>query len=165
MEGDVMPEPRKETIVVGVDYSDTSHVALHAAVRIASSRGGGPVHVVNVIGGYDPMKKLELAYESHRLNLDAEREKLATMVSSELARYRKEEGEADVELAYHVLAGPPAQEITRVAAKVKADLVIVGTHGRRGVERLVLGSVAEEVLRIAQCPVLVMRHKDWSKDH
>jgi nucleotide-binding universal stress UspA family protein len=66
------------------------------------------------------------------------------------------------ELELHLLAGPPAKEIVRVARSVGADLVIVGTHGRRGVRRLVLGSVAEEVLRSAPCPVLVVRGKDWA---
>ena len=53
--------------------------------------------------------------------------------------------------------GSPAAEIVRLAAAEKPDLVVTGTHGRRGLGRLVLGSVAERVAREAPCPVLVAR--------
>ena len=53
----------------------------------------------------------------------------------------------------------PAFEIAQLATDLEADLVIVGTHGRRALSRLVLGSVAEVAVRLAPCPVLVMRPK------
>src|SRR5690606_4331872 len=59
----------------------------------------------------------------------------------------------------HVVSGTPAYEICNLAAKVGADLVIVGTHGRRGLSRLWLGSCSEAVVREAPCPVLVVRPK------
>jgi nucleotide-binding universal stress UspA family protein len=57
----------------------------------------------------------------------------------------------------HLRVGKPWEEIVRVAAEIWADLVVVGTHGRSGVPRLLLGSQAEEVVRKASCPVLVVR--------
>lgn len=160
-----MAQAKNETIVVGIDYSEASQAAFDAAVRIAQTRSSGPLHAVSVLGGYDPMGKMELAYESHHLNLDAEKSKLSAHVNAELERYLSEHGGAEVRIEPHVLAGPAAKEIARVASQVRADLVVVGSHGRRGVKRMVLGSVAEEVLRVARCPVLVMRRKDWSKVH
>lgn len=56
--------------------------------------------------------------------------------------------------------GEPAHELVRLARDEDADLVVLGTHGRSGVTRLVLGSVAERVLRHAPCPVLVVRRKE-----
>jgi len=57
----------------------------------------------------------------------------------------------------HIRSEVPAEEIAALAAEVGAQLIVVGTHGRRGVRRLVLGSVAESVVRLAHCSVLVVR--------
>lgn len=59
---------------------------------------------------------------------------------------------------HRVLAeGGPAEEILRVARERKADLILMGTHGRTGLNRLVMGSVAEQVVRKAPCPVLTVK--------
>jgi hypothetical protein len=54
----------------------------------------------------------------------------------------------------------PAAAIAQLAADLEADLVLVGTHGRRGFSRVLLGSVAEGVVRLAPCPVMVMRPRE-----
>jgi hypothetical protein len=59
----------------------------------------------------------------------------------------------------HLRLDAPATEIAQMAADLEADMVVVGTHGRRGIARLLLGSVAEAVVRLAPCPVLVVRPK------
>jgi len=56
-----------------------------------------------------------------------------------------------------LVMGVPADEIVRLAEEHRADLIVVGTHGRRGLSRLLTGSVAEIVLRRAQCPVLAVK--------
>jgi nucleotide-binding universal stress UspA family protein len=56
--------------------------------------------------------------------------------------------------------GDPSDEILRVAKENKCDLIVMGTHGRRGLGRLVMGSVAEQVLRRAMCPVLTVKTPD-----
>lgn len=61
-----------------------------------------------------------------------------------------------------VALGRPAEAIVQIAADAEADLLLLGTHGRKGVERLVLGSVAAQVFRTAPCSVLVARPKDYS---
>jgi nucleotide-binding universal stress UspA family protein len=53
--------------------------------------------------------------------------------------------------------GPAWSEILAVAAETKADLIVMGTHGRRGLARALLGSVAEKVVRTASCPVMTVR--------
>ncbi len=59
----------------------------------------------------------------------------------------------------HVAAtGSPVEEILRVAADAKADLIVMGTHGRSGLSRVVMGSVAEGVLRGSACPVVTVRN-------
>ena len=62
---------------------------------------------------------------------------------------------ADVET--HVLEGNPALEITKFAKDNDCDLIVVGTLGKSGIDRILLGSVAEKVVRIAPCPVLVIK--------
>lgn len=56
-----------------------------------------------------------------------------------------------------VVSGDPAGEIVRVAGEIKADVIVMGTHGRTGLSHLILGSVAEQVVREAPCPVLTTR--------
>jgi nucleotide-binding universal stress UspA family protein len=58
-----------------------------------------------------------------------------------------------------LLAGPPATGIVKAATHGSADMVVIGSHGRSGLERIVLGSVADAVIRNAPCPVLVVRAK------
>ena len=85
-----------------------------------------------------------LAHEGYR---DELRARLQTLQS----------GEPGVPVEYRLEAGDPATEVLRVAREVPCDLIVLGTHGRTGLTRLVLGSVAEEVLRKAPCPVLTVK--------
>lgn len=61
-----------------------------------------------------------------------------------------------------VETGEARDGILKAAKEVSADLIVIGSHGRRGVKRLVLGSVAEDIVRRAPCPVLVVRMKEAS---
>ena len=56
-----------------------------------------------------------------------------------------------------VLAGYPAEEILAAAEEQQADLIVMGTHGRTGIDRIIFGSVAEKVVKSATCPVLTIR--------
>ncbi len=60
-------------------------------------------------------------------------------------------------LEHHVGFGDPGRVITDVAGEIQADLIVIPSHGRTGMKRLLLGSVAERVVRLAHCPVLVLR--------
>jgi universal stress protein A len=66
-------------------------------------------------------------------------------------------GEAAPDISIRVVEAPPAEAIRRVAAETRADLIVMGTHGRTGLRRLALGSVAEKVLRESEVPVLTVR--------
>jgi nucleotide-binding universal stress UspA family protein len=72
------------------------------------------------------------------------------------ARVRIAEG-GGVRARSVIAAGTPAAEIVRTAAEEKARLIVMGTHGRTGLDRLLLGSVAERVIRRAPCPVVTVR--------
>ena len=72
---------------------------------------------------------------------------------------------ASLSVVTHVRLDEPAEEIAQLAADLEADLVVVGTHGRRGLSRVLMGSVAEGVVRLAPCAVLVVRPKDVAAPH
>jgi nucleotide-binding universal stress UspA family protein len=63
----------------------------------------------------------------------------------------------DVDIEYLLVEGDPAEEIIRATQQSGAELIVMATHGRTGLERLLMGSVAEQVMRKSHCPVLVVR--------
>lgn len=65
----------------------------------------------------------------------------------------------------HCVKGSPGREIVEMAARERADLVVMGTHGRSGLRRILMGSVAEHVVRRARCPVLTLRLSDIEHAH
>lgn len=154
-------------IVVALDFSDEGERALERALEIAQSRPGVRVHVVTVVAG-DGLGKLEFGAYGKSISVGKEKADLDDHVDGILARSRRPEWvekrnePVSIPCTRHVLVGSPVEEICGLAKKYDADLIVLGTHSRRGVSRLLLGSVAEGVLRGASCPVLVVRQKNWS---
>src|SRR5262249_33247405 len=70
---------------------------------------------------------------------------------------RKIQAPAEVRVEHRLAEGDAAAEILRVARETNCDLVVMGTHGRKGLGRLLMGSVAEQVVRKAPCPVLTLK--------
>ena len=144
--------------VVGVDFSDMSNKALDQALEVTALRAG-EVHVVYVesdlpldpmfAGAFQASRSAEELLESVRKRA-AERLDAVQALHGKLAVKR---------VVVHVRRGSAADEIAQLAADLDADLVVVGSHGRRGVSRLVLGSVAERVSRLARCAVWIIRPK------
>lgn len=62
-----------------------------------------------------------------------------------------------ISCSYRMLEGPPAETILKTAEEENVEMIVMGTHGRSGLRRLVMGSVAEAVVRTAKCPVLTLR--------
>ncbi|HET9958199.1 MAG TPA: universal stress protein [Polyangiaceae bacterium] len=162
-----MQHSKPYLIVVGVDYSKTGDLALERAFELATERENAEVHIVYVlqtlsalapvelgvgIGGPDPSLVKEA---SEQLRKYAER-KLDEFKSKFAGTGKKRLFERAVS---HLRLDAPAQEVAQLAADLEADLVVVGTHGRKGATRLLVGSVAEGVVRLAPCPVLVVREK------
>ena len=69
-----------------------------------------------------------------------------------------------VRLTHKLLRGDPASEIVRLAVEEKPDLIVLGTHGRSGISRLLMGSVAENVMRKAPCPVVTLKQPSPATD-
>jgi nucleotide-binding universal stress UspA family protein len=156
-------------ILVGVDYSTPSEVALERALELAAATPNGEVHVVHVALASDDVSASELPGDdaSHHTPdgplVDTQAEKqLATYVAVSVGAFEKKRSGAAtsaVRVVSHLRAHAPAHQIAQLASDLEADLVVVGMHGRGGVSRFFLGSVAESVARLAPCPVLVFRPK------
>jgi nucleotide-binding universal stress UspA family protein len=81
-------------------------------------------------------------------------------VSDELERWAERARTKGIEVRTVVVTGSSAQEIVRLAGEEHADAIVMGTHGRAGLNRALLGSVADRVIRTAPCPVLTVRKPD-----
>ncbi len=136
-------------IVVGTDLSEQANRAADYALTLAKTSGARLrlVLAVPVPGAMD-LPPLSAADVVKRLEEDARKG-----LDAALARLRQD----GLELDGVVELGDARDVLVSVAEEAKADLIVVGTHGRRGLKRALLGSVAESVVRTAPCPVLVVR--------
>jgi len=140
-------------ILVPIDSSPTAALGLNEAIRLAKDQNAAlrVVHVVDkmaIIGvaeaGMNPRPVLAKLARSGRAILDAAR------------RSAKKAGVEAETVLREPLTKRVADEVLREAKKWRADLIVMGTHGRRGVRRLVLGSDAEQIVRQADVPVLLL---------
>lgn len=138
-------------ILVPIDFSETSLRALRLAVNLTHA-GNVRLHLVNI--GVTPYVDVGPYGASVPAVLIAANDHMAAEAKSALERVAREEIPQGVEVHTHVRTGFPPEEILAEAAESKADLIVIGTHGRTGVERVLLGSVAERVIRAAKIPVL-----------
>jgi nucleotide-binding universal stress UspA family protein len=140
-------------ILVPVDGSETSTKALVAALQLARE-GGGRVRLMHEL---DAMAFLT-GYEYSVDLLTVAREFAQKVLDDGLAMAQSAGVPADSKLL-DVPGGRLGEVVAEEARSWEADLVVVGTHGRRGVGRVLLGSGAEEVLRMAPVPVLAVRNQ------
>ena len=145
-------------VVVAYDFTTTAEQALLRAVEVACRAPEHTLHVITVIDPRDgisakPTKNVDWQYaESIQLML-AQRIKIA---------FADRPSVSEVQFFAHARIGKkPAEEILTLCTEVSADLVFIGSHGTTGLERLMLGSVSERVVREAKCPVMVVRAKTY----
>lgn len=146
-----MPIPR--TILVATDFSEYADQALAYAVDLAAQLDG-TIHLVHAVSV--PMigvPELGVAYSS--MIMESATSEAQNALDARVARYRDRVSLAPARIEI----GDPREVIDRVAAEIDAQLIVMGTHGRRGLRRMLLGSVAETVVRSAPCPVLTVRSK------
>jgi nucleotide-binding universal stress UspA family protein len=144
------------TIVVAIDFSEMSRDVLRYAVRLADASPGAKLLVMHVVP--DPLQQPWTA-EAIGMDFVQVQKDWMSEAAGRLERLLANEGLMPGAFVPVVRAGRPADEIVRLASDRKADLVVVGTHGYGPVKHLVLGSVAERVLRRAACPVITVPHK------
>jgi universal stress protein A len=144
------PSLKQRTILVPVDFSDHSRAALNYAVTLARDFGGSLMilHVLDPLlasGRFDDARLRQLKASTRE---DSE-ERLQTL-SGELVP-------PGLPKKLLIRRGPATDVIVALAGAIKIDLIIMGSQGLTGLRRLLIGSVAERVVRHAPCPVLVVR--------
>jgi len=144
-------------ILVAVDGSSTSDLALQEAVKLAGESQAELrlVHVVNTVN-----LNVDLGYVATAEWLEVIR-RGGEAVVDKAAAYAKQAGvNAEVKLVEIDTIGQRVPEaIAEEASAWPADIIVIGTHGRQGIHHLLMGSVAEGVMRIATVPVLLIRGK------
>ncbi len=150
--------PLYRRILVPVDGSSQSDRALDEAIALARSQGGS----LRLLAVLDEMKYVD-GFEPALVVIDdvlpRARREIGAMLESGRARAAAQGVAAEVALATERSEGIP-QIVCAQAVEWPADLVVVGTHGRRGIERLLFGSIAEAILRRCPVPVLLVRTED-----
>lgn len=135
----------KQTVVVPIDFSEESFAALDTASQLVAGPSG--LHLVHVLQELSPVEPGELWDTVDDASRAQHAEKsLREKLPAELQ-------EAHVE----ILFGDPGVRIAEYGSQCQADLIVLPSRGRTGISRLLIGSVAERVVRLAHCPVLVIR--------
>jgi nucleotide-binding universal stress UspA family protein len=147
------PVPSPRHVIVAYDFSPESEHALALALDTAHRDERVVLHLVAAISPDQglpiaPLAKVDYDYA------DQIHHRLVERVEKACARrgFGRE-----IQFFVHARIGAAAPEILAAAAEVGAELILIGSHGRTGVDRVVLGSVSERVVREAQCPVMVCR--------
>lgn len=139
-------------ILLPSDFSDCSAEAARTARRLAEHFGSRIVvlHVLDEPAALDPMFRGEVPLEMLR-------ERMERYSRDAMDRFVAERFQGYPAVETRVASGIPYREILREARDTAADLIVIGTHGRTGVEHVIFGSTAEKVVRMAPCPVLSVR--------
>lgn len=140
-----------KTVLCPIDFSADAYNALDYAADFAR-QGNGRLILLHVVDNpltemYGPRGATYYAEVDHAIEKSKE-------MLAEAARTHA----ADVPYDLVVKHGNPYEEILKLAAEQNADMIVMSTHGRTGPKRLVIGSVAEKVVRTAPCPVFTVRH-------
>jgi nucleotide-binding universal stress UspA family protein len=137
----------KRKVVVPLDFSDEAYAAIDVAAEIVARPADVElVHVLPDLVTVDPVDS------GWRTNDDCNRIEAAKRAIRQRlpdAKYH--------EMSLTVLIGNPGHCIVNFANEQQADLIVIPSHGRTGIARMLMGSVAERVVRLAHCPVLVLR--------
>lgn len=145
-----------KTVLVATDFGEPSAAALNYGRDLARSYGAA-LHVVhvaeNVLARYAGDGSLALLPQLQKEVEESARKQLAELVTDEDRRQLHAKAEVLTALG-------PADAIIEYAKSHKADIIVMGTHGRGALAHLLVGSVAERVVRTAPCPVLTVRHPE-----
>ena len=139
-------------VLCATDFSTASRRALDAATALAKS-SNAELTLLHVLA---PPVVIPEQYLDAAAMEELDKRGRAWSIR-ELQKLSKRTTRAGVETTLLVRPGDPAEQIVRASKAAKADLIVTGTHGRRGLKRLFLGSVAQRVVALASCPVVTVR--------
>ncbi len=140
-------------VVTPIDFSDNSRLIADSSIFLASKYGAS-IYLVFVVQNFEDYSGFFVP-QMHVPNLE---EELMAGAEERMDEFAEELGEVTAqfgvkEISYKVLMGDVGEQIVDYATEVKADMIIMGTHGYKGLEKIMFGSVADKVVRTALCPV------------
>jgi nucleotide-binding universal stress UspA family protein len=138
-----------KTYLVPVDFSKSSEIALNQAIKMARENRGKLllVHVISATFAFPLKAGFSDIFETLEKNARKSMKKLLQRKRLKPTRDR----------SIFITGLDPAQAIVSQAKKSRASMIIMGSHGRTGLQKFLLGSVAERTLRYAHCPVLIVK--------
>ena len=149
------PTPAPTVYLVALDATEDATHVLDVACGLGASLGGAAeLHIVHIVPGPSTNDVLGMS----ALGAPVDYMKGGELLLERTAAHAAQQFRGKI--AGHLAAGQPWREIVQIASDIGVDLLIVGTAGRTGLARFALGSVAEQVVRHAGCPVLVVRPRD-----
>lgn len=154
-----MPAPSR--ILVPVDLSDGSQALIDYAIQLAKPFNA----VIEVIHAWEPPQYVapDLLVAAPGWNSQSLEQVAVDAASKELNTLVDKASAGGVPLKRRVVVGEASATVLRLAEEGKHDLIIMGTHGRRGLPRLLLGSVAQKLVARAHCPVLTVHLYEAAK--
>ena len=142
-----------QKILCPTDFSELSVGAMNYAVLLAETFGA-ELHLLHVV---DQAYQYWMAMGPETLPAGPAPEELMTTAKKQMEEFAEKYVPEKVQASREVVNGRPFREIIRIAKERKSDLIVIGTHGRGALTQVLLGSVAEKVVRKAPCPVLSVR--------
>jgi len=140
-------------ILVPIDFSSQTEKVMDTATEIAGKLGA-KVHLLFVVGDFGPYSGFVIPH----ISTDVLAKELRTQAEHKMAVFLDEQQDADCNCDGELIHGDDiAEEIVAYAKSKKMDMILMGTHGYKGIEKTFMGSVAEKVLRHASCPVMVVK--------
>lgn len=153
--------PSPYRVVVGTDFSALGDRAVTEGLRLSTLHPHSELHVITVAAAAQGGVMLP-GPQPHILVMSEAQETARQRIAKLSDAYFASTPCSGLDkIAVYVAVGAPAERIVALAAASDADLIVLGTHGRHGLERVLLGSVAQEVLRRAPCGVYVLRPRDF----
>jgi len=146
-----------KNILVATDFGEPSHAALRYGMELARQFGSS-LHVLHVV---DDLVTFPDVTSPTLLVADRTQETMEEVALEKLGTLVPEPDRTDLHVRLLVMTSTaPAMAIVSYARRADVDLIIVGTHGRKGLPYFFLGSVAQQVSRMATCPVLTVRARE-----
>lgn len=136
---------KKKSVLIPIDFSDLAYEAIAPAKEFVETLSSLKlIHVLSPLHPADPAATWDI------LSDDERKQKVKAFLSKKVSEMGLDN------IPIEVTIGAPAEEIVDYADTVKADLIVMPSHGFKEVKRFLLGSVAERVVRLSSCPVLIL---------
>ena len=149
-----MAEIRK--ILYATDFSELSQWALDYATYLAA-KCAAELHCVHVV---DDSYQYWLTMDTAAIPAGPPVEQIVAAAGKQMDQFVTGKVPEEIAVVKRVLRGRPFVEIIRYARREGMDLIVTGTHGHSGIRHVLMGSVAEKIVRKSPCPVLTIRHPD-----